>query len=65
MRDALFQEDATLSKNLNLNGNLAVLHCAPKVGHASRLKWPAMLELSGTRPAIPYNMASHKVAPEI
>lgn len=59
VRDALFEEDATLSKNLNLNGNLAVLRCALislKTRHASHLSWPAMFELSGTRPAIPYNM---------
>jgi len=29
VRDALFEEDGTLSKNLNLNGNLAVLRCEP------------------------------------
>jgi predicted transposase YbfD/YdcC len=59
VRDAQFEEDATLSKNLNLNGNLAVLRCALialKSRHASHLSWPAIFELSGTRSAIPYNM---------
>jgi predicted transposase YbfD/YdcC len=59
VRDALFEEDSTLCKNHNLNGNLAVLRCALialKTRHASHLSWPAMFELSGARPAIPYNM---------
>lgn len=59
VRDALFEEDATRSKNLNLNGNLAVLRCALialKSRIASSLPWPALFELSAMRPALPYNM---------
>ena len=59
VRDALFEEDATRSKNLNLNGNLAVLRCALialKTRHANHLSWPTVFELSGLRPAIPYNL---------
>lgn len=59
VRDALFEEDATRSKNLNLNGNLAVLRCAVialKARHASHLSWPTIFELSGLKPAIPYNL---------
>jgi hypothetical protein len=59
VRDTLFKENATLSKNLNLNGNLAVLRCAVialKSRQASHLSWPAIFELSGTRFAIPYNL---------
>jgi predicted transposase YbfD/YdcC len=59
VRDALFEEDATRSKNLNLNGNLAVLRCALialKSRIASALPWPALFELSTMRPALPYNM---------
>jgi predicted transposase YbfD/YdcC len=59
VRDALFEEDATRSKNLNLNGNLAVLRCALialKTRHANHLSWPSVFELSGLRPAIPYNL---------
>ncbi len=59
VRDALFGEDATRSKNLNLNGNLAVLRCALialKTRHANHLSWPSIFELSGLRPAIPYNL---------
>ena len=59
VRDALFEEDATLSKNLNLNGNLAVLRCAVialKSRHANHISWPTIFELSGLRPAIPYNL---------
>jgi hypothetical protein len=56
---AYFKENATLSKNLNLNGNLAVLRCAVialNSRQASHLSWPAIFELSGTRFAIPYNL---------
>ena len=59
VRDALFDEDASRSKNLNLNGNLAVLRCgliALKAQHASHLSWPTIFELSGLRPAVPYNL---------
>ena len=59
VRDALFEEDATRSKNLNLNGNLAVLRCALislKIRHASHLSWPDLFEKSGIKPAIPYNL---------
>lgn len=59
VRDALFEEDATRSKNLNLNGNLAVLRCAVialKARHASHLTWPTIFEISGLKPAIPYNL---------
>ncbi len=59
VRDAMFEEDATRSKNLNLNGNLAVLRCtliALKARHANHLSWPTIFELSGFKPAIPYNL---------
>lgn len=64
VRDALFEEDATRSKNLNLNGNLAVLRCAVialKARHASHLSWPTIFELSGLRPAIPCNLVCNNV----
>ena len=53
VRDVLFEEDGALSKNLNLNGNLAVMRCAVialKTRHVSHLSWPAIFELSGLRP---------------
>ena len=59
VRDALFEEDATRSKNLNLNGNLAVLRCALialKTRHAAHLSWPVIFELSSMKTTIPYNM---------
>lgn len=62
VRDALFEEDATRSKNLNLNGNLAVLRCAVialKSRHANHLSWPTIFELSGLKPSIPYNLVCH------
>ena len=59
VRDALFKEDATRSKNLNLNGNLAVLRCAVialKARHANHLTWPTIFELSSLKSAIPCNL---------
>lgn len=64
VRDALFEEDATRSKNLNLNGNLAVLRCALialKSRHAAHHSWPVIFELSGMKPALPYNLISNNV----
>lgn len=63
VRDALFEEDATRSKNLNLNGNLAVLRCALialKTRHAGHLSWPEIFEVSAMRPALPYNLVCKK-----
>jgi predicted transposase YbfD/YdcC len=64
VRDALFDEDATRSRNLNLNGNLAVLRCAliaVKTRHAGHLSWPAVFELSGMKPALPYHLVCNHV----
>jgi hypothetical protein len=64
VRDALFKEDATRSKNLNLNGNLAVLRCALialKTRHAPHLSWPTIFELSAMKPALPYNIVCNNV----
>lgn len=59
VRDAIFEEDATRSKNKNLNGNLAVLRGA-LVALKSRLapakSWPFIRELSGMKTSLPYNM---------
>jgi hypothetical protein len=56
VRDALWEEDATRSKNLNLNGNLAVLRCALKSRHACHLSWPAIFERSAASTSLPYNL---------
>jgi len=59
VRDALWEEDATRSKNHNLNGNLAVLRCALialKSRHASHLSWPAIFERSAASTSLPYNL---------
>ena len=59
VRDVLFEEDGSLFKNLNLNGNLAIMRCAViklKTRHFNHLSWPAIFVLSGLRPAIPYNL---------
>lgn len=59
VRDAQFGEDATRSKNLNLNGNLAVLRCAVialKSRHAPALSWPSVFERASHRPAFAFNL---------
>lgn len=59
VRDALFEEDRTRSKNLNLNGNLAVLRCALialKSRLAPELSWPRLFEQADRKPSIPINM---------
>lgn len=59
VRDALFEEDKTRSKNQNLNGNLAVLRCALialKSRLAPQASWPTIFELSGMKITVPYNM---------
>ena len=64
VRDALFKEDATLSKNLNLNDNLAILHCAVialKSRHAIQHSWPVIFEFSGLKPTIPYNLVCNNI----
>ena len=62
VRDALFEEDATRSTDKHLNGNLAVLRCALialKSRHADSYSWPALFELSGLKPQVPYNLISN------
>lgn len=64
VRDALFEEDKTLSKNQNLNGNLAVLRCALislKSRLVTHLSWPALFELSGLKTTVPYNMVCNNI----
>lgn len=59
VRDAIFEEDSTRSKNINLNGNLAVLRAA-LISLKSRLvpdkSWPFIRELSSMKISLPYNM---------
>lgn len=59
VRDAIFEEDSTRSKNLNLNGNLAILRGA-LVALKARLvldrSWPFIRELSSMKISLPYNM---------
>ena len=59
VRDALFEEDSTRSKNLNLNANLAVLRgslIALKAVLAPEKTWPLIQELSSMKISLPYNM---------
>jgi predicted transposase YbfD/YdcC len=59
VRDELFEEDSTRSKNLNLNGNLAVLRgnlIALKAALAPDRTWPFIRELSSMMPSLPYNL---------
>lgn len=59
VRDAVFQEDSTRSKNVNLNGNLAILRgalVALKARLAPDKSWPFIRELSSMKISLPYNM---------
>ena len=59
VRDALFEEDDTRSKNLNLNGNLAILRgnlIALKAKFAPDKSWPFIRELSTMKISLPYNL---------
>lgn len=63
VRDTQFGEDATRSKNLNLNGNLAVLRCAliaVKARLAPALSWPALFELASYKPSFALNLLHNK-----
>ena len=64
VRDAIFEEDATRSKNFNLNGNLAILRScliALKVALVPESSWPYLREISSSKPSIPYNLVcKHK-----
>lgn len=59
VRDAIFEEDSTRSKNVNLNGNLAILRGA-LIALKARLvpdrSWPFIRELSSMKISLPYNM---------
>jgi predicted transposase YbfD/YdcC len=59
VRDAIFDEDSTRSKNVNLNGNLAILRGA-LITLKARLvpdrSWPFIRELSSMKISLPYNM---------
>jgi len=59
VRDELFEEDSTRSKNQNLNGNLAVLRgclIALKAAFAPDKTWPFIRELSSMKVSLPYNL---------
>lgn len=59
VRDAIFEEDSTRSKNVNLNGNLAVLRgalIALKARLVADKSWPFIRELSSMKISLPYNM---------
>lgn len=59
VRDAIFGEDKTRSKNVNLNANLAILR-ASVIALAAFLDidtpWPVLIERCQHRPAIAYHM---------
>lgn len=59
VRDALWREDDTRSKNKNLNGNLAVLRSA-LIALKSRVNpespWPSLFEQCSSKSSIAYNM---------
>jgi predicted transposase YbfD/YdcC len=64
VRDAIFEEDSTRSKNLNLNANLAILRAA-LIALKSRLapdkSWPFIRELSAMKVSLPYNLVCNNL----
>jgi len=59
VRDALFEEDGTRSRNLNLNSNLALLRgalIAVKARLCPDLPWPALHQICSMKPATAYNL---------
>lgn len=61
VRDALWAEDRTRSKNWNLNANLAVRRTgliALRAQRAPHLSWPALFELAARQPAFPFRLVT-------
>ena len=59
MRDALWAEDRTRSRNWNLNANLAVLRAALialRSQRAAHLSWPVLFEQAARQPAFPFRL---------
>lgn len=66
VRDALWAEDRTRSKNWHLNANLAVLRTgliALRAQRAAHLSWPALFELAAHQPTFPFRLVT-KLAPK-
>lgn len=65
VRDALWAEDKTRSRNWHLNANLAVLRAALIAVRAQRavhLSWPALFELAAFQPAFPLRLLTQPPA---
>jgi hypothetical protein len=61
VRDALWAEDKTRSKNWNLNANLAILRAgliALRARAASDLSWPVIFERAAHKPSFPFNLVT-------
>jgi predicted transposase YbfD/YdcC len=61
VRDALWGEDKTRSKNWNLNANLAIVRSsliALRSRLASHLSWPSLFELCSLKPSLAYNLVA-------
>jgi hypothetical protein len=59
VRDAVFEEDSTRFKNLNLNGNLGILKGALitlKARMVTNRPWPFIREISSMKISLLYNM---------
>jgi predicted transposase YbfD/YdcC len=62
VRDALWGEDQTRSKNWNLNANLAILRAGLVALIACReikLSWPALFELVAFQPSYAFGLITH------
>lgn len=61
VRDALWNEDRTRSKNWKLNANLAILRAgliALRAECVPDRSWPALFELCAYKPAIPFRLVT-------
>ncbi len=59
VRDALWNEDRTRSRNWKLNANLAILRAgliALRAECVPDMSWPALFELCAHKPAIPFRL---------
>ena len=66
VRDALWAEDRTRSKNWHLNANLAVRRTgllALRAQRAAHLSWPVRFQLAAQPPAFPFRLVT-KPAPK-
>jgi hypothetical protein len=63
VRDALWAEDKTRSKNWTLNANLALLRAALialRAQAAAHLSWPVLFERAAHKPSFPFQLVTQR-----